>query len=144
MLCLLRPFYFSCRQTRSGRMMRAVKASKSPRALGPCPEVDAVVTGIDLDAFVSKRNTVLDVVAFRIDTADWLASLTENQRRRAIDLGEGYSTSECAERWGVSAAAVSLYRRQLNESYERFTDLDRQLSGHGSPVLLPGGLRKCS
>jgi hypothetical protein len=59
-------------------------------------------------------------VAFRIDTQDWLDSLTEHQRSRAIELAEGRTTQECAAKWGVSEAAVSLYRRQLNRSYERF------------------------
>jgi hypothetical protein len=114
-------FWFAMRQTRSGRMMRAVKASK-PRELWDHVRRGghAIVTGLDLDAFIGKRNAIPDAVAFRIDTADWLATLSDRQRRRAIDLAEGHDTSECARRWGVSAAAVSLYRRQLNESYERF------------------------
>ena len=49
-----------------------------------------------------------------------LDSLTEHQRQRAMDLAEGHGTKELAQRWNVSASAVSLYRRQLNESYERF------------------------
>jgi hypothetical protein len=28
--------------------------------------------------------------------------------------------AELARKWGVTAPAVSLYRRQLNENYERF------------------------
>src|SRR4051812_47336702 len=104
-----------------GRMMRAVKTSKS-RELWDHAEKGgfAVVTGIDLDAYVSKHSTVLDVVAFRIDTQAWLDSLTENQRHRALDLAEGDGTNELASRWNVSAPAVPLYRRQLNEGYERF------------------------
>jgi hypothetical protein len=78
------------------------------------------VTGIDLDAYVSKRSAVLDVVVFRIDTKAWLDSLTESQRRRALELAEGHGANELASRWNVSASAVSLYRRQLNESCERF------------------------
>ena len=69
---------------------------------------------------MTRRTSVLDVVAFRIDTQAWLESLTEDQRKRAIDLAEGRSTKECAQRWNVSQAAVSLYRRQLNRSYKRF------------------------
>ena len=79
-----------------------------------------IVRGLDLDAYVSRRTTVLDIVAFKVDTRDWLDSLTEEQRQRAIDLAEGHSTRECARRWNVSQPAVSLYRRQLNRSYERF------------------------
>jgi hypothetical protein len=114
-------FWFAMRQTRCGRMMRVVRASKSRELWDHVRRGGhAIVTGLDLDAFIGKRNTIPDAVAFKVDTADWLASLTDRQGRRAIDLAEGHSTSECARRWGVSAAAVPLYRRQLNESYERF------------------------
>lgn len=114
-------FWFSCRQTRSGRMMRTVKASKS-RELWDLARKNghAIVTAVDFDAYVSTRNAVPDIVAFRLDTAAWLESLTDHQRQRALDLADGSSTKELAERWKVSPAAVSLYRRQLNQSYERF------------------------
>jgi hypothetical protein len=114
-------FYYSCRQTRSGRMMKTVKGSRfrdlfdHERRNG-----HAIVCGLDLDAFVAERDTIPDIVSFRIDTPAWLDSLTETQRRRALDLAEGTSTKELAQRWNVSAPAVSFYRRQLNESYERF------------------------
>jgi hypothetical protein len=114
-------FYFSMRQTRAGRMMRTVKHGHFRELFDHARKGgDAIVTGMDLDAYVNQRTSVLDTVAFRIDTQAWLDSLTEHQRSRAIDLAEGRKTSECAERWGVSEAAVSLYRRQLNRSYERF------------------------
>jgi hypothetical protein len=111
-------FYFSCRQTRSGRMMRAAKGSKSRELYDHARKAGAaIITGIDLDAFIGKRNTVVDIVAFRVDTLAWIDSLTENQRQRAMELADGTSTSELARRWNVSPAAVSLYRRQLNLSY---------------------------
>jgi DNA-directed RNA polymerase specialized sigma24 family protein len=114
-------FYYSCRQTRAGRMMRTVKRGHFRELFDYARRSGhVIIRGVDLDAFVSRRATVLDIVAFRIDTRDWLDSLTDHQRARAIDLAEGWSTSECAERWNVSEAAVSLYRRQLNRSYERF------------------------
>jgi hypothetical protein len=114
-------FYFSCRQTRSGRMMKAVKASKFRDLWGHAHRSGhAIVSGIDLDAYISERSAIPDAVAFRIDTPAWLESLTDEQRRRAKDLSEGYSTQECAERWGVGSPAVSLYRRALLKSYENF------------------------
>jgi hypothetical protein len=114
-------FYFSCRQTRSGRMMRAVKGNKSRELWEQARKNgEVILSGVDLDAYVSKRSTVLDIVAFRMDTRAWLDSLTEHQRQRAMDLAEGHGTKELAQRWNVSASAVSLYRCQLNESYERF------------------------
>jgi len=109
-------FYFACRQTRSGRMMRTQARSKS-RELW---HHDRPVTGAHLDRFESKRDSVPNIVAFRVDTQAWLDSLTERQRQRAIELAEGGSTSELAETWKVSRPAVSLYRRQLSESYDRF------------------------
>ncbi len=117
-------FYFSCRQTRSGRMMRTVKHSQARDLFDHARKGNQVVIrSLDLDEYVGRRTSVLDAVAFRVDTRAWLESLTEHQRSRAIDLSEGRSTSECAERWNVSEAAVSLYRRQLNRSYERFMSL---------------------
>jgi hypothetical protein len=114
-------FYFSCRQTRSGRVMRAKKHDRSRELWDHAHKTgQAIVTGIDFDTYVSKRDTVPDIVAFRIDTQAWLDSLTEIQRQRALDLAEGHATNELAKRWNVSAPAVSNVRRQLNESYERF------------------------
>jgi hypothetical protein len=111
-------FYFSCRQTRSGRTIRASHARDlfdHARRGG-----QVIVRGLDLDAYVNRRTSVLDIVAFKVDTRAWLESLTAEQRRRAIDLAEGRSTQECARRWNVSEPAVSIARRQLNHSYERF------------------------
>jgi hypothetical protein len=114
-------FYFSLRQTRSGRMMRTVKHCHFRDLLDRARKGgEAIVTGINLDAYFNRRTSVPDTVAFRIDTRDWLDSLTEQERGRAIDLADGRTTQECAERWGVSEPAVSQYRRKLNRSYERF------------------------
>jgi hypothetical protein len=114
-------FYFSCRQTRSGRMMKTVKASKF-RDLFDLARRNgrSIVCGVDLDGFISERDPIPDIVSFRLDTPAWLDSLTEHQRQRAMELAEGTSTSELAKRWNVSPGAVSLYRRQLNENYQRF------------------------
>jgi hypothetical protein len=120
-------FYFACRATRSGRMMRAEKGNKSRELWAHAQHGgQVIINGIDLDAFIGDRNSVLDVVAFRIDTLAWIDSLSENQRRRAMELADGTSTSELAQRWNVTPAAVSLYRRQLNVSYERFMNSERE------------------
>jgi hypothetical protein len=34
---------------------------------------------VNLDAFISERNAIPDIVSFRLDTPAWLDSLTENQ-----------------------------------------------------------------
>jgi hypothetical protein len=114
-------FYYSCRQTRSGRMMKAVKASKF-RDLWEHERKNghAILRGLNLDAFVSLRSAIPDTVAFKIDTPAWLESLPALHRQRAKDLSEGYSTQECAKRWGVTGPAVSLFRKVLLKSYLNF------------------------
>jgi len=74
-------FYFACRQTRSGRTIRSSHSRDlfdQARRGG-----QVIVRGLDLDAYVSRRTSVLDTVAFKVDTRAWLASLTTEQRRRA-------------------------------------------------------------
>jgi hypothetical protein len=111
-------FYFSCRQTRCGRKLRTIKHDHSRELFDHAP----VVTGINLDAYVSRHTNVADIVAFRLDTRTWFDSLPDRQQRRAIELSEGYTTGECARRWGVTPGAVSICRQQLNQSYRQFID----------------------
>jgi hypothetical protein len=111
-------FYFSCRQTRSGRTIRETRSRDLFELAHKGDQV--IVRGLDLDAYVNRRTSVPDTVAFKVDTRAWLDSLTEEQRRRALDLAEGRSTQECAQRWNVSEPAVSFTRRALERSYRRF------------------------
>ena len=114
-------FFYSCHQTRSGRMLRTVRNSKARELFDYARRSGHVIArGIDMDAYIGRGASVLDIVAFRIDTQAWLDSLTEVQRTRAIELADGSSTKELAERWNVSQPAVSFYRRQLNRSFEKF------------------------
>jgi hypothetical protein len=73
-----------------------------------------------LTEYPSSAASILDIVAFRLDTPRWLDSLTPEQRDRAIDLGMGYTTSECAKRWGVTPAAVCMTRDRLVNKYLEF------------------------
>ena len=114
-------FYFSCHQTRSGRMLRAVRHCHSREVFDQARMGrSAVVRGLDLDDYAAKKTAIPDRVAFRMDTRAWLDSLTENQRQRLQDLAAGHSPSECARRWNVSRPAVSICRRSLLKSFERF------------------------
>jgi DNA-binding CsgD family transcriptional regulator len=97
-------------------MMRRVKGSKSRELWDHARNTGhSIVFGVDLDAFISERDTIPNIVSFRLDTPAWLDSLPEQQRQRAMELAEGTSTKELADRWGISAAAVSNCRRRLNE-----------------------------
>jgi hypothetical protein len=91
------------------------------RRRAPAPgehQFDVLVNA--LTEYPSSASSVLDIVAFRLDTPRWLDSLTPEMRERAIDLGMGWKPHECAVRWHVSRAAVSITRRQLWKRYNEF------------------------
>jgi hypothetical protein len=119
---MLSALYFCCRQTRVGRRGAHTRVGTGYHLLSGSVRdgVPSTINHLDLNHFVASRDSIPDIVSFRIDTPAWLASLTPRQRDRALEMAQGATTSELAERWRVSRAAVSLYRRQLNESYERF------------------------
>lgn len=67
-----------------------------------------------------KRSTPADIAACRIDFANWLKRLPRRQRRIALSLAAGESTSGAARQFGVTAARISQLRLWMNESWERF------------------------
>jgi hypothetical protein len=74
-----------------------------------------------IDAMVEdKRAAVPDQVAAKLDVGAWFATLTKRMKEIARDLAFGCSTSEVAEKHGVSAGRVSQLRRVLEESWAAF------------------------
>ena len=74
-----------------------------------------------IDAMVEdKRATVADQVAAKLDVAAWFATLTKRMKEIAKDLAFGCSTSEVAERHGVTAGRISQLRRSLAKSWAAF------------------------
>jgi hypothetical protein len=68
----------------------------------------------------TKAASVSDIVAFRCDFADWLASLSRRNRRIAESLALGNRTTDVAKRFKVCAGRVSQLRRELAESWRAF------------------------
>jgi len=68
----------------------------------------------------TRSATVPDIVSFRVDFADWLASLSRRDRRIAQSLAIGNRTGDVAKRFDVSAARISQLRRELAESWRAF------------------------
>jgi hypothetical protein len=114
-------FWYACRATRSGRELKAVKHSRF-RELWSHMSRD--MRGIDLDSFVHERDSVPDIVSFRVDTPAWLDSLPAAQRERALVLAQGTDTKEVARLFGVSAPAVSQWRKSLERSYREFMSVE--------------------
>jgi hypothetical protein len=67
-----------------------------------------------------KRAPVVDQVAAKMDVGAWFATLTKRMKEIAKDLAFGCSTSEVAEKHGVSAGRISQLRRVLEESWTAF------------------------
>ena len=74
------------------------------------------------EAVVQDTRTapVPDIVAFRCDFADWLASLSRRDRRITESLAIGNRTSDAARKFNVSEGRVSQLRRELAENWRRF------------------------
>jgi hypothetical protein len=74
-----------------------------------------------VDAIVQdKRAPVADQVAAKMDVCAWFATLTRRMRQIAKDLAFGCSTSEVAQKHGVTAGRISQLRRKLEESWVEF------------------------
>ncbi len=67
-----------------------------------------------------SQTPVPDQVCFRLDFAAWLQTLSLRDQRVAMLLAEGYSTSEVAQRFQVSAGRISQLRREMCDSWELF------------------------
>ena len=68
----------------------------------------------------TRNAPVPEIVAFRLDFADWLNSLKRRDRRIAEFLSLGNRTSEAARKFKVSEGRVSQLRRELAESWKQF------------------------
>jgi hypothetical protein len=61
-----------------------------------------------------------ETAAMRIDFATFLRSLTRYERKLALKLAQGESTSAAASRLGISAGRVSQIRRALHDKWRQF------------------------
>lgn len=66
------------------------------------------------------RTPVPDQAAFRCDFPRWLRTLSRRNRRIALRLARGDSTSGVARRFGLSAGRISQLRHELCQAWQRF------------------------
>ena len=69
----------------------------------------------------TRTATVPDIVAFRCDFPAWLQTLSCRDRRIAKFLALGNRTSHAARKFDVCEGRISQLRRELAESWKKFT-----------------------
>ncbi len=67
-----------------------------------------------------RRGRVPELAAFRIDFPAWRACIKHRDRAVLDALASGDSTSDVAERFGISPSRVSQLRREFLESWQSF------------------------
>ena len=76
-----------------------------------------------VECLIDRRRTpVPDQAAFRIDFPKWLDGLTPRNCQIARKLSLGYSTGETAREFELTPGRVSQIRRELSESWYKFTE----------------------
>jgi hypothetical protein len=70
------------------------------------------------DALRDRGPDPAEEATFRVDYADWLATLSDKQRALAEDLASGLNMSEAAQRRGVSHAAMGDMRKTLARKWD--------------------------
>jgi hypothetical protein len=72
------------------------------------------------DIVECRNASVLDQIAIRMDFRSWLESLGRRTRRIAMDLARGFTTSEVASKYRLSAGRISQIRRELENAWRQF------------------------
>lgn len=74
----------------------------------------------DLNDLISDDTPVPEQVIFRVDVRRFLGSLKPRQQALAYDLAIGNTTTEVAQKHGVTPAAVSQFRTRFKRWFDDF------------------------
>ena len=110
---LKQSLWWAVRHTHAGRMPHRKAASDLFDRLRSAQ-------GLYLDQFIGAGTPVPEEVAFRIDVPAFFATLSDRQKLLAWDLLAGGRTSDVAAKFGVTPAAVSLFRRRFLALWREF------------------------
>lgn len=112
--------WYSIRQTKAGRAIQGTNHKKAKDAIEHGKRGKVRFESVLPDDFISKSTPILDAVSFRVDVPRFMATLTERQQAMAEDLMVGKGTAEVAERFGVTAGAVSQFRARFKRLFDEF------------------------
>ena len=106
------------RQCRAGRTVCSAAKPRDPLVLRAYGKVTFEPSC--LEDFVGKETPLPEQVIFRVDVPEFLSSLPRRNRNLALDLASGMSTTEAAEKYGLSAGRISQFRREFKALFDRF------------------------
>ena len=115
---------FAVRHYRAGRPVgssancRDVASAACQRRRGFAVESDG---DWKMSLVEDRHTTPADLAALRVDFGDWLETLSPRDRRVAHVLATGEHTSAVARLFQLTAGRVSQLRRELWDSWRRFT-----------------------
>ena len=110
--------FYSVKQIRAGRRIDSAGKPRDVLTLRAYGKVKFEPG--HLDDYVGKHDQVLDVVAFKIDVPRFFDSLSKKRRALALDLTHGMTTTDAAQKYGVSPGRISQCRRELVLLYRQF------------------------
>jgi hypothetical protein len=122
---------YAARAVRSGRRLGGQEKSKDvlsplaqqrhPFTVTRLPDYETLSDNPMSEALADNTQSLPDeTVCFKLDFAAWLASLTDRDRRIALDLMIGERTLAVAAKYGVSAARISQKRREFCQGWRIF------------------------
>jgi hypothetical protein len=77
-------------------------------------------TAFDLNQYIADRTSVPDAVAYRLDVPAFLSTLSDKNRSIALDLAQGMTTKEVAQRHCLTPGAISQFRAKFKVWYNAF------------------------
>ena len=114
---------FGVRQYRAGRLVGCRMNCRDVGSTG-CRLRGCIVESLDTLSEViceTRHATPAEIAALRIDSSDWLQTLSPRDQRLAMALARGEQTGCVAKMFRITDGRVSQLRQELYESWRRFT-----------------------
>ena len=70
--------------------------------------------------FIGRNTPIPDQVSFRLDIPAFFNTLNSRQRAIAADLATGMATMDAAQKYGVTAGAISQFRKRFKQLFDAF------------------------
>jgi DNA-directed RNA polymerase specialized sigma24 family protein len=110
--------WYAIKQTKSRRTVQG--KGKSKDALDYRDRGRTTFEQADLNGLIGRNTPVPDRVSFRVDVPAFLSTLKPRQQALAYDLATGMTTSEVAEKHGVTSGAISQFRSRFKRWFDEF------------------------